>query len=138
MTGRTAAPALVYVDTSVLVAALARDDAHHARARSWLIAHEGRLVTSVIAEVELHRALARRKAPAVLRGRATRLLAGSELIELTSEIRRRAAGVAPASVRSLDAIHVAAALAAEVGAFASLDARQAVAAEEMGLALARL
>jgi predicted nucleic acid-binding protein len=133
-----ATPAPVYVDTSVLAAALASDDVHHTKARAWLLAHEGRLVTSVIAEVELHRALARRQAPASLRSRATRLLAGSELIELTGEIRSRATGVAPASVRSLDAIHVASALAAEVEAFASLDARQAVAAEEMGLALAKL
>jgi predicted nucleic acid-binding protein len=43
--------------------------------------------------------------------------------------------VRPASIRSLDAIHVATALVAGLTDFASFDARQRLAAEEMGLKL---
>ena len=58
-----------------------------------------------------------------------------EIVEITPEIRERAIEVRPASVRSLDAIHVATALVAGLSGFASFDARQRIAAEEMGLKL---
>jgi predicted nucleic acid-binding protein len=56
-------------------------------------------------------------------------------VDLTPEIRLRAIEVRPASVRSLDAIHVATALVAGINRFASFDARQQIAAEEMGMKL---
>jgi len=51
----------------------------------------------------------------------------------TTEIRAAAVGVLPASVRSLDARHVATAVVAGLQGFASCDARQLLAAEEAGL-----
>lgn len=45
------------------------------------------------------------------------------------------AEVRPASIRSLDAIHVATALVAGINRFASFDARQRIAAEEMEMKL---
>lgn len=128
-------PAPVYVDTSLLVAALAPEEPRHRAARGWLAASSAGLVTSVLAEVELGRALARRDAPPALRTTAAQLLAACELVEVTAEIRATAAGVRPASVRSLDALHVATAVVAGLPAFASYDARQRVAAEEAGMTL---
>ncbi len=127
-----------YVDSSLLVALLAPDDLHHRSARVWAESHLEPLLTSALAEVELGRVLVRRQAPGSLQVAARRLLARCELVEVTAEIRSAAIRVRPASVRTLDALHVATALAAGVREFASFDARQRVAAEEMGLALAEL
>lgn len=135
MNGR-AAPVPAYVDTSLLVAALAPDEPRHLAARQWLAQFSAGLVTSVLAEVELGRALARRDAPPALRAAAAQLLGACELVEVTAEIRAAAARVRPASVRSLDALHVATALVAGLSEFASYDARQRVAAEEAGMAVA--
>ena len=127
-------PARAYVDSSVLVAALAPDDVHYHQARERLMLYADEVVTSVLAEVEVGRALQRRQAPRELRYAAQRLVAGCERIELTEDIRVAAAGILPTTVRSLDAIHVATALAVSARWFISYDTRQQVAAEEAGLA----
>ena len=93
------------------------------------------MVTSAVSEVEIGRALIRQAAPTLVTRAARELLEHCEIVDLTAEIRIRAIEVRPASVRSLDAIHVATALAAGLNGFASFDARQRVAAEEMGLKL---
>ena len=93
------------------------------------------MVTSSVSEVEIGRALGRRAAPASVQGAARELLDHCEIVDLTREIRLRAIEVRPASVRSLDAIHVATALVAGINRFASFDARQRIAAEEMGMKL---
>lgn len=126
------------MDTSILVAALAPDEPRHQAARLWLAHAPAGLVSSVLAEVELGRALFRKGAPPAVWTAAARLLAACELVEVTAQIRTRAVQVQPASVRSLDALHVATALVAGLAAFASYDARQRVAAEEAGLVLADL
>jgi uncharacterized protein len=64
-------------------------------------------VSSVLAEVESFRALARH-APAV--GRLQAVLDLMELVNLEGGIRLTAQAVTPACVRSLDAIHLATAL----------------------------
>ncbi len=125
----------VYVDSSVLVALLAPDDPSHRAVRSWSRRRPTSLLTSAVTELELGRALRRRDAPPALRVAAGRLLARLELVEITAGIRGLAVEVRPSSVRSLDALHVATALAAQAAYFATLDTRQSVAAEEMGLAL---
>jgi hypothetical protein len=127
----------VYVDTSVLVAALTRDDTHHEQARKWFAEIGLGFVTSVITDVELERALARRGVPARSHRMADRTLASAQRLDVTADIRATAASLAPASLRSLDAIHVATALTAEVAWFATFDVRQAVGAEEAGLVLSR-
>lgn len=126
--------AWTYVDTSVLVAVLAPEEARHPQARRWIARRASQVVTSVVAEVELGRALSRRQAPDALVVAGQRLLAGCELVDVTAQIRSTAVDVQPTAVRSLDALHVATALVAEVGSFASYDARQLLAAEEAGLA----
>jgi uncharacterized protein len=63
------------------------------------------------------------------------VLAGIELIELDDPIARAAGEMHPASLRSLDAIHLASALALgdELAAFVTYDARLADAARSAGL-----
>lgn len=129
-------PSPLYVDTSVLVAALAPDEVHHVAALACLADARHGIITSVLAEVELGRALSRRQAPTALRSTAGRLLAGCELVDVTEEIRTGAIAIAPSSLRSLDAVHVATAVVAGAAAFASYDVRQRLAAEEAGLTIA--
>ncbi|MHB8290229.1 MAG: type II toxin-antitoxin system VapC family toxin [Acidimicrobiales bacterium] len=129
--------AATYVDASVLVAALAPDDVHHGEALEFLAQQDGAkdiVVTSVIAEVELSRALRRRGASHEMIDFARELLDRCELVELTHEIRAAAIEVLPVATRSLDAIHVATAVVAGLAAFATFDVRQQVTAEEAGLA----
>ncbi|HET9849994.1 MAG TPA: type II toxin-antitoxin system VapC family toxin [Candidatus Dormibacteraeota bacterium] len=125
----------LYVDSSVLVALLAPGDRHHRSAIRLARADQRPLVTSSVSEVEIGRALGRRAAPASLQEAARELMDHCEIVDLIPEIRLRAVEVRPASVRSLDAIHVATALLAGMNRFASFDARQRIAAEEMGLKL---
>lgn len=125
----------LYVDSSVLVALLAPGDRHHRYAVRLVRADQRPMVTSSVSEVEIGRALGRRAAPATVQGGARELLDHCEIVDLTPEIRLRAIEVRPASVRSLDAIHVATALVARINRFASFDARQRIAAEEMGIKL---
>lgn len=122
----------VYVDTSVIVALLATDDAHCARARRWLSQRMEQVITSVLSEVELCRALQRRGAGKSVRTTAANLLATLELVEITEEIRSVAIDFKPLSIRSLDAIHLATARVAALPAFATFDVRQESAAVEAG------
>jgi uncharacterized protein len=125
----------VYVDSSVLIAALAPEESRHGRARQWLGDSRLAFATSVLTEVEVGRALERRSAPSDERLGAERLLEGCELIEFTENVRRQAVMIRPGIVRSLDAIHIATALVAGLEEFATFDDRQRFAAEEMGLVL---
>lgn len=125
---------VVYVDSSVFVALLTPGDKHH-RSAVRLVRDLRPMVTSSVSEVEIGRALGRRAAPASVQGAARELLDHCEVVDLTPEIRLRAIEVRPASVRSLDAIHVATALVAGINRFASFDERQRIAAEEMGMKL---
>lgn len=93
------------------------------------------MVSSALTEIEIGRALARRSAPRPVQRAARELLDRCNLVDLTPEIRVIAIEVRPASLRSLDAIHIATALVAGLRAFASFDGRQRLAAEEMGLEL---
>ena len=124
-----------YADSSVIVAAFAPDEPAHASAKRWLTGEDPAIVTSVVTEVEVTRALQRREIPAGVRADAARLLARVTNVEITAEIRQLALQIRPASLRTIDAIHVGTALLAGVSRFATLDLRQRVAAEEMGLAL---
>ena len=125
------------IDTSVMVSLLSPDDSNHQEAKSWfinLLRLKSLLAASVVVEVELKRSLQRRSAPLELGRAANELLEMFERVDLTPEIRKVAAELTPPSTRSLDAIHVATALAAEADAFLTFDLRQRVAAEEANLA----
>ena len=133
MTARGHRGLAAYVDTSVLVAAMAPDERHHTTALRWIRRQKGGLVTSALAEVELRRALSRRDALPALHLVAKQLLEGCELIDVSQAIRAKAIDVRPGLVRSLDAIHIATALVAGLREFATYDLSQRVGAEEMGL-----
>jgi predicted nucleic acid-binding protein len=124
---------IAYVDTSAIVK-LVIDEPESPTLLRWC--HEAeRVVTSRVGLVEARRAVARRDQD---REHVNSILDRFEVFELDEEIGRRAGGLAPASMRTLDAIHVATALALEaVDAFVTYDDRQAEAARAVGLPVVR-
>jgi hypothetical protein len=93
------------------------------------------LFSSALAQVELKRAVARhdpRDLP-----RAEGVLAAARLVAVDQRVLSRAASIEPSAVRTLDAIHVASALALgdALDAFVTYDGRQAGAAKAAGLAV---
>lgn len=128
---------MIYVDTCA-VAKLARHERETEALFDWLDLQEGEsLVSSVLLEVELERAL-RRADPDAL-PRVPRILSGISRIELTATIRATAAAYRYQLLRSLDAIHLATAqtVAAQTGAplraFVTYDKRLISAARAEGL-----
>jgi predicted nucleic acid-binding protein len=124
----------VYLDASAAVKLIVRER-ESASVRRFLAGQVTRVSSRVLA-VEVIRAVAR-ASPASL-DQARSLLGVMEFVELDEEIAGRAAGLQPAGLRSLDAIHLASALslADELDAFITYDARQADAAEALGLTVA--
>ena len=99
---------MIYLDSSAAVK-LAHAEAESQALRDWLgeRADTG-WVSSVLAEIETYRALARH-APAAL-PRLPAILDQIDLVDLTPSVRARARAVLPVTVRSLHAIHLATAL----------------------------
>lgn len=123
---------LVYCDTSALVK-LTRQEAESAELAAFL---RGRLpIASVLAQVEVLRAVTRSSASAALLLAARRLLASVLLIPLSPELVEHAGTLTPASLRTLDAIHLAAALSVvnSLEAFVAYDLRLGAAARDCGL-----
>ncbi len=128
---------MIYLDSSAVVK-LVRIEPESPALRDWLNARDEPPVTSVLAEVEVPRAL-RRSAPARLAA-LPRVLARITRIELDASIRATAAAYAADTLRSLDAIHLATAevLVASgktVSAFVTYDRRQAAVVEGIGVAV---
>jgi uncharacterized protein len=96
-----------YVDTSAL-AKLVVAEAQTAELQAWLRDEDREPVACDLARTELLRVV-RRLAPDLLL-RAREVLASITLTEVTSAIFEQAGRLDPASMRSLDAIHLAAAL----------------------------
>lgn len=126
-----------YLDTSALVKLTTREVETDA-----LLAHLSRYSgrsTSRLAAVEVRRALVRRGPESVaIGGDAIRgALEGIMVIELDAAIASAAGDLEPASLRSLDAIHLASALSIhdELDAFVTYDRRLADAAQAAGLAV---
>lgn len=124
---------IAYLDASAIVK-LVIDEPESPTLLRWY--HEAeRVVTSRIGLIESKRALARRDHD---REHVDSVLDRFEVFELDEEVGRRAGGLGPASLRTLDAIHVATALAIEaVDAFVTYDDRQADAARAAGLPVVR-
>jgi predicted nucleic acid-binding protein len=121
---------LSYVDASALVKLVVEEPGSAAMLR-WYVESET-VVTSRIGVIETSRASRRTEHdPERLR----RVLDSIAVIECDAAIADRAAAVAPPSVRTLDAIHVATALALgrTLDAFVTYDERLAEAAREAGL-----
>ena len=117
-----------YFDSSAIVK-LTRDEPESMALIDYLVEATMEAATYVIWEVEVLRNL--RKLPL----ESDRALAGFYLLALDDEVRRGAVSIGRESLRSLDAIHIATALA--VGdrdlQFVTYDERQADAARQAGL-----
>jgi predicted nucleic acid-binding protein len=125
---------LAYVDASALVK-LVIDEPDSLAMNRWYVEAE-RLITSRVGHVETVRAASRRGHDPV---RRDRVLAGVEVYELDAGVAGVAAGLQPVLLRTLDAIHIATALALgpELNAFVTYDERMAEVARAVGLPVVR-
>lgn len=94
------------------------------------------LATSGIALVEVPRATGLANPTPEVKEEAERLLASCMLIAVTDELLRAAAELASASIRTLDAIHLASALRVEPVELVAYDRRLTAAGAECGLSVA--
>ena len=124
-----------YLDASAIVK-LATAERESEALRAW-VQERSPLITSRISTVEVARAIARVTEGGVARGRAAvrEVFTSVSLSELDRDIADRAADVGPPTMRALDAIHVATALAigSELAEFVTYDRRLADAARAAGL-----
>ena len=123
----------VYLDASAAMKLVVRER-ESASVRRFL-AGEVTRISSRVLMVEVLRAVARASPAAVDQARS--LLGVMDFVELDETVAERAAALQPTGLRSLDAIHLASALAVsdELDAFVTYDARQADAARALGLAV---
>jgi predicted nucleic acid-binding protein len=127
---------VIYLDSCSIVKLVVREDETDALL-AWLqTRHEEQVVTSMLAEVEVPRAL-RRAAPGFL-GVVSSVLIKIDRFEVDAPVRATAGAYSQVNLRSLDAIHLATAenlIASdkEVSAFVTYDKRLASAAQEAGL-----
>lgn len=119
-----------YLDTSA-VAKLVRPEAETRALRRWLSSR--RWIASDLHRTELRRATARAggRAPA----RADRLLGEMDLLSITAEVFDQAGRLSPPSLRSLDALHLAAArlLGPDLAGVVAYDEQLAGAATALGI-----
>jgi predicted nucleic acid-binding protein len=120
-----------YVDSSALVKLIVREPETDALRR--YLASAGSLTSSVLASVEVARAVAR-VAPEA-RAATSTVFEALSVLAFDARIAAWAAALSPASLRTLDAIHLATALELgdELTAFVSYDARLSAAALDLGL-----
>jgi uncharacterized protein len=129
-------PAPLYLDTSAIVKLIAEEPESADLVEAVT---DARLVSSELAIAEVPRAL-RRIDRGDLVGRIARadaVLATLDLVAVGSDVLTLAGALTMASLRTLDAVHVASSLLLDdLGLFISYDARQLRAAAEAGLAIA--
>lgn len=125
---------LAYLDASAIVK-LVVSEAESTAMNRWFIEAQ-RVATSRVGLIETVRATSRTP---VDRGHRAYVLANLEVLELTAEIADRAANIDPAALRTLDAVHLASAIAlgTDVEAFVTYDSRLAAAASAIGLPVIR-
>lgn len=123
-----------YLDASALVK-LVVEEPESPGLNRWYVEAE-RLATSRIGVVETLRASARR---AFDTDHRDRIMTDLEVIEVSPAIASVASAIEPAAVRTLDAIHLATALALvpDLDAFVTYDDRLAEAARAIGLPVVR-
>ena len=129
----SAESAVWYLDTSAL-AKLVQIEPESAALRSWLGGR--RWIISDLHRTELRRAVARARGTAS--ARADRLLAEADLLKIDAEIFDRAGALEPPSLRSLDALHLAAAMALgpDLAGIVAYEDRLIAAAVELDLPVA--
>lgn len=122
----------VYLDTSALVKLVLHEEQSD-DLRQFLDDTSSQPATSEIAEVELLRAIARLDDQLINRG--LEILAQLVLLPLTTSMRLRASYLAPSTMRSLDALHVATALEiqSDLECLVSYDERMLNAASDAGI-----
>ncbi len=122
---------MLYADTSAL-AKLVLTEPESSALLAYLDGRGG-VVTSALVTTELIRAV--RRLEPDLEPRAHALIAGLVRIEVDREVLTAAATLSPSEMRSLDAIHLATALALsdEVEALITYDSRMAAAALAAGM-----
>ena len=123
----------VYLDASALVKLVVREPESVAL-MEFLREHPDR-VSSALALAEVPRALRRARFGAAERRRAREVLARVALVDIDRRALTAAAAIEPPTVRTLDAIHLATALALreDLAALVTYDRRLAVAAERADL-----
>jgi predicted nucleic acid-binding protein len=123
-----------YLDTSA-AAKLVVAEPESAAMASWATDHEAQLIASDLLRTELLRAT-RRAAPGQMQ-RARAVLDALTLFSLTSATFERAATLDPDELRSLDALHLAAALELgdELDGIVTYDDRLATAVSAYGVAV---
>lgn len=121
-----------YLDTSAAVKLVVSERGSAALGR-WVVAHADLVVSSDLLRTELLRAT-RRGAPKAV-PRAREVLDSLTLLTLSTSIFERAAELEPSILRSLDALHVAAALELgdELDGLVTYDERMAEAASLLGI-----
>jgi predicted nucleic acid-binding protein len=122
---------LLYLDSSAIVKLVVPEPETKALRdflRSW-----PERVSSVVARIEVER-VARRIGGGAIR-RARTVISRVALVELDDHVVRRAAALQPTELRTLDAIHLAAALSLgeDLGAICGYDSRLADAAASAGV-----
>jgi len=124
---------MIYLDSAAVVK-LAHAEPESAALRGWLDERaEIQWISSVLTEIESFRALARYAPEAA--SRLPAVLDQIDLIDLDQRIRMLAQAVTPATVRSLDAIHLGTALRSRssLTSFVTYDKRLLDAAQAAGL-----
>jgi uncharacterized protein len=130
---------VIYVDTSALTKLLIAEP-ETPKLRTWLTAQTDQgehVATSALGRVELMRVVARYGEPGQAE-RARYLLDGLDILPLTEPVTALAETIGPATLRSLDAIHLAAAaqIRRELTAFVTYDRRLLDGCREVGIATA--
>jgi len=129
---------LVYVDSSAIVKRVAEEAGSDAMRSSFDVASAAgvRFLTSALSRVEVGRAARTRldtQSPARIAGGSYEAFVGVAIAEMTRPILESARVIGPPALRSLDAIHVATAVAAGVDELWTYDRRMADAAEALGI-----
>jgi predicted nucleic acid-binding protein len=119
-----------YLDSSAIVKLAVREPESDALRRH--LRRRRPLISSALARTEVLRSLLGGGAPALASGR--RVLARIDLIRLNDRVLNGAGTLEPVDVRSLDAIHLAAAgrLGTDLSEIVTYDERMAAAAKSMG------
>jgi predicted nucleic acid-binding protein len=129
---------VIYMDTSALTKLLIHEP-ETPDLQTWLVAHGQNeyAATSALGRVELMRVVARSGEQGQSE-RARYLLDGLDILPLTERVMTLAETIGPPTLRSLDAIHLAAAsqIRQELTAFVTYDHRLLDACREVGLTAA--
>ena len=126
--------AATYLDSSAIVKLAIAEPESDALRR--YLERRRPLVSSALARTEVMRALLSEGEAALERGRA--VLASLEMVRVNNRVLDAAGSLAPAHLRSLDAIHIATAqqLGADLGCLVAYDERLLDAAQQAGIATA--